>query len=373
MSFYIVFLEILISIWYLKDVVLNEENSLFVMIFILLVYLCLKVLYYIFKEKKYSIMILLSSLILILIFGISIYTPILYFLGFTVIQFINRYKKALAPYTLSCLILSVIIVPEYLESYMLLTIFSIVLTLISENSNDNIFVLKEKLQNGHDDIEKLKLASLNKTQYDLNLLHTSRLEERNDIAQKLHDELGHTLSGSAMQLEAALMILDKDASKSENMIETVIRNLRDGTEAIRKILKRIKPETASMTIQTLKLLIDDTELKSGVKINLIYDSEIADLTFRTWQVITENIREALTNMMKYADATKCQIKFERLNKFYKVTVKDNGNGALIVKQNMGILGMKERLSDLNGQLIVDGSDGFTVIMLIPIERKLDGN
>lgn len=373
MSFYIVFLEILITIWYLKDVVLNEENSLFAMIFILLVYLCLKVLYYIFKEKKYSIIILLSSLILILIFGISIYTPILYFLGFTAIQFMNRYKKGFAPYTLSCLILSVMIAPEYLESYLLITIFSIVLALLSENSNDNISVLKQKLQNRHDDIEKLKLASLNKTQYDLNLLHTSRLEERNDIAQKLHDELGHTLSGSAMQLEAALMVLDKDTSKSENMIETVISNLRDGTEAIRKILKRIKPETASMTIQTLKVLIDDTELKSGVKINLIYDSEISDLTYRTWQVITENIREALTNMMKYADATKCQIKFERLNKFYKITVKDNGNGALIIKQNMGILGMKERLSDLSGQLIVDGSDGFTVIMLIPIERKQDGN
>ena len=373
MSFNIVFLEIMISIWYLKDVVLNQENSLFVVIFILLVYLCLKVLYYIFKEKRYSIIILMSSLILILSFGISIYSPILYFLGFTAFQFVNRYKKGLAPYTLSCLVLGVMIPLEYLESYMLISLFSIVLTLISENSNDNILVLNQKLEDKHDVIENLKLASLNKTQYDLNLLHTSRLEERNDIAQKLHDELGHTLSGSAMQLEAALMVLDKDTFKSKNMIETVISNLREGTEAIRKILKRIKPETASMTIQTLKVLIDDTELKSGVKINLIYDSEIAELTYKTWQVITENIREALTNMMKYANATKCQVKFERLNKFYKITVKDNGNGALIIKQNMGLLGMKERLSELRGQLIVDGSDGFSVIMLIPIERIQDAN
>ena len=373
MGFYIVFLEIMITIWYLKDVFLSKSNSLFVMIIILLGYLCLKVLYYILKEKKYSVIIKISILGFLLTFGIFMYSPLLYFIGFTSFQFLYPLKKEMAPYAMSCLVLGVTVSPEYLESFILITVFGILMMQLSKKSKDKILVLKEKLQNKQDDVEELKLASSNKKQYDLNLLHTSRLEERNDIAQKLHDELGHTLSGSVMQLEAALLVLSKDTSKSKNMIEIVINNLRDGSEAIRNILKRIKPETASITIQTIKVLIDETELKSGVKINLIYDSEITDLTYKTWQVIIENIKEALTNMMKYAHATKCQVKFERLNKFYKITVRDNGIGAMIIKQNMGLQGMKERLLDLKGQLIVDGSDGFSVIMLIPIERKQHGN
>ncbi|MBI9010711.1 MAG: hypothetical protein JEZ08_00660 [Clostridiales bacterium] len=373
MGFYIVFLELMITIWYLKDVFLNKSNSLFVMIIILLSYLCLKVLYYILREKNYSIIIEISTLVFLITFGILMYSPLLYFLGFTLVQFTSSYKKELAPFAMSCLILCVTVSLEYIESFILITVFGVLMTLFVKSSDNKIFDLKEKLQNRQDDVENLKLASLNKKQYDLNLLHTSRLEERNDIAQKLHDELGHTLSGSVMQLEAALLVLSKDTSKSKSMIETVINSLRDGSEAIRNILKRIKPETASLTIQTIKVMIDETELRSGVKINLIYDSEITDLTYKTWQVIIENIKEALTNMMKYAHATKCQIKFERLNKFYKITVIDNGVGARVIKQNMGLQGMKERLLDLKGQLIVDGSEGFSVIMLIPIERKQDGN
>ncbi|MCG8483876.1 MAG: histidine kinase, partial [Clostridia bacterium] len=206
--------------------------------------------------------------------------------------------------------------------------------------------------------------------FELNKENALKIEERNSIAQKLHDELGHTLSGSTMQIEAALMLLDKDEDKSKHMLRTVIRNLREGTDSTRRILRNIKPETASMNIQTIKLLVFETQEKSGISIDLIYDHDIVFLDHTMWYVITINVKEALTNLMKYSQATKCAIKFESLNQRYKVSINDNGIGCQNIKQGMGLSGMEERIHQVGGQLIVDGSDGFSIIMLLPLEKGM---
>lgn len=50
----------------------------------------------------------------------------------------------------------------------------------------------------------------------------------------------------------------------------------------------------------------------------------------------------------------------------KVEVIDNGIGATYIKKGIGITGMEERTATLNGTVIVDGTDGFSVTMLFPI-------
>ena len=46
-------------------------------------------------------------------------------------------------------------------------------------------------------------------EYNKQIIYTSQLQERNNIAQEIHDKLGHSISGSLMQLEAAKLIMDK--------------------------------------------------------------------------------------------------------------------------------------------------------------------
>lgn len=70
--------------------------------------------------------------------------------------------------------------------------------------------------------------------------------------------------------------------------------------------------------------------------------------------------------MKYADATVISIDIHVLNKMVKVQVKDNGKGATLVKKGLGIMGMEERTASVNGKIIVDGTSGFSVTMLLPI-------
>jgi len=51
----------------------------------------------------------------------------------------------------------------------------------------------------------------------------------------------------------------------------------------------------------------------------------------------------------------------------KAEVSDNGHGAFIVKKGLGICGMEERSGRIGGKVVVDGSKGFSVITLLPME------
>ena len=85
-----------------------------------------------------------------------------------------------------------------------------------------------------------------------------------------------------------------------------------------------------------------------------------------WKVIQENLTEAMTNALKYSQATTISIEIQVLNAMIKVVVKDNGKGMEKIKKGLGIIGMEERTASINGKVITDGTNGFSVTMLIPI-------
>ncbi|WP_164958210.1 histidine kinase dimerization/phosphoacceptor domain-containing protein [Clostridium estertheticum] len=78
--------------------------------------------------------------------------------------------------------------------------------------------------------------------------YMSQLEERNKIAQEIHDNIGHTLSGGIMQLEGAKLLLDIDLPKSKSMVQSTINVLREGMDNIRITLKNIKPPFQSKIV-----------------------------------------------------------------------------------------------------------------------------
>jgi signal transduction histidine kinase len=56
-----------------------------------------------------------------------------------------------------------------------------------------------------------------------------------------------------------------------------------------------------------------------------------------------------------------------LNKLIRVEVKDNGSGADKIKKGLGIIGMEERAASIHGKVIIDGTNGFSVTTLLPID------
>ncbi|MDP4144622.1 MAG: histidine kinase [Bacillota bacterium] len=208
---------------------------------------------------------------------------------------------------------------------------------------------------------------LDKTeQYEAQIKYTSVLEERNRISQEIHDKIGHTISASLMQLEAAKLLLSKDADRAFAMVQNVIDVLRNGSEGIRSTLRNIKPKSEQMGFNKLKLMVEEFQAKNSISTQLLYSGDLEKIAYFQWKIILDNVGEALTNCVKHSDASTVKVKIEVLNKIVKAEVKDDGNGNLNIIKSLGLLGMEERTENAGGKLLIHGESGFSIITLLNI-------
>ena len=203
-------------------------------------------------------------------------------------------------------------------------------------------------------------------EYESQIKYVSQLEERNKIAQEIHDNIGHTLSASLMQLEAAKLVMKNDPEKSNGLIQSTIGVLREGMENIRDSLRSIKPPAEQLGINRLKLILDEFMVNNHIRTFLYYSGNLDMISYFQWKVMTENINEALTNVLKHSNASEIKVTVEVLNKFIKLEIRDNGIGSLKIKKGLGITGMEDRVQNMGGKVIIDGSKGFSIIVLLPI-------
>ena len=360
----VLFTKLLILIAFIMRYAYGKLSLSYMGMFILLLMVAMNV-FMVFLDKKYKTFILF--LLIAITIYLSIYIDILFliFIPINTYELLSKYTDELIYYLLP-LVLTYIIKDTNLKTeYFIVTTLSFVICYRELYNKERIafFANENELlkENNYKLCEKIDKMNI----YDEQLAYTSQLEERNKISQQIHDKVGHTIAGSLMQLEAAKLLVEKDKDKSTAVIGKVIETLRDGLEDIRIIVRKLKPKTEQIGINRIKLIISKFQLET-LKIYFTYDEEVDKIRLPMWKVIEENIIEALTNVAKYSKATRVNISIEKFNKFIKVSIKDNGVGRDKINKGMGIIGMEERTYDLNGKFIIDGSDGFSIIMIFPI-------
>ncbi|HAP43447.1 MAG: hypothetical protein A2087_02000 [Spirochaetes bacterium GWD1_61_31] len=202
----------------------------------------------------------------------------------------------------------------------------------------------------------------------------TRLEERERLAQNLHDQLGHTITGSIMQLEAAGLLLTDDPTRATLIIDRASDTLREGLAAIRLSLKAIKPECSTLGRQRLQAQLDDFSARHGLATELVLEGDAAAVTAAVWQAAEENLREALTNLLRHSSASRFSCRISVLNRVCKIEFRDDGqlSGPLPVP-GMGLEGIEARTRHAGGNLIVDTSRGFSLIMLFAKGGPEDGH
>jgi len=359
--------DLVLTLLFIRDLfVLSRINEPLPLI-LLTVYFALKLLLHVLEERK------LKSYLLVLINVFLVITAVyevklIVFLPFNLLHHYSINKRV-GPFLLAIVYYYFHIDLQLQDDYIIYTLLAMIVVYQDYTNSRVNTKLKDNLEKYKDKYNsKLIEEEASKIMND-NLVYQSQLEERNHLAQQLHDELGHTLAGNIMRLEAIKLSLEQ--SKSKELLEEVIDNLRTGMDAIRSILKNIKPEKSSLNISGIKSML--SEIKD-IDFHLDYSSDISLITIPMWKVINTNIKEAVTNMLKYSEAKNCKITFERMNTLYKVTIVDDGIGCSNIKPGIGITGMQQRMIELDGQLILDGRNGFNLVMIFRVEKEsTDGN
>jgi signal transduction histidine kinase len=198
-------------------------------------------------------------------------------------------------------------------------------------------------------------------------LATSR--ERNRLAREIHDGVGHYLTTIIMQIQAAEAVLDGDRSraidaldKAKNLTQTALADVRRSVAALRSPLEKDGPLTDMLA--NLVSNCQSTGLESELKIN----GTPRQLTPLIVQTCFRTVQEGLNNVQKHANASQVTVLLdfsdpERL----RLRIEDNGSGSQETSGGFGLLGIRERVHLVDGEMETSTSpgQGFALSIEVP--------
>lgn len=195
------------------------------------------------------------------------------------------------------------------------------------------------------------------------------LNERQRLIHEIHDELGHKLTGGLIQMEAAKMIYQANPQQAEQLLSEAIHATRSGIDDIRKILHSQAPASETINLNRIKMELQRFTERYQIRTFFQYFGKVDRLDPLQWKILIGNLKEILTNILKYAEATEVEVHLHVYNGFLRFQVSNNGKRTADYKKGLGILGMEERTAVLEGQLLIDTSQGFTVTTILPFTAK----
>lgn len=343
------------------------ENIPLVLLMVLS-YISVSMLSRIFRTKLISRGFLVSSVVILIISSFTVNQLFILLLVIDILELVSYYAEDFIIRITVTAIPAFMCKKDILPEYILISFFCIFIFLLAEKLLVSLTAQKQANERLRDRNDQLSSRVRAGSEYEGQVRYLSQLEERNSMAQKLHDKVGHTIAGSIIQLEAAGLIIDKDGKKAADMIGNVTNNLKEGMESIRSTLRSIKPPSEQLGLNRLKLILEKFSFDHSIQTSLSNDGSLDVITHQQWSIIMDNTKEALTNALKYSRATNLSVKLNVMNKIVKAEVRDNGVGASSIIKGMGLTGMTERTENAGGKLIVDGSSGFSVIMLLPVSE-----
>jgi two-component system, NarL family, sensor histidine kinase UhpB len=200
---------------------------------------------------------------------------------------------------------------------------------------------------------------------------TAQERERLRIGRALHDEAGQTLTAIALEVERAA---NEGPPAQRERMAALAAQLHASLDEIRRISRDLRPEALDDLglINALIALTSRADRQSGVRIERRLSAQLPPLPTELELVIYRVAQEALTNVLRHAQASRCLIVLERNDGEVELRVSDDGVGmppSRVNAQTIGIEGMRERALLGNGTLDIESHPGrgTQVTLRLPFE------
>ena len=190
--------------------------------------------------------------------------------------------------------------------------------------------------------------------------HLAKLAERERIARDLHDLLGHTLSVIILKSELASKLAERDAERARSEIRDVERISRDALSQVRAAVRGYREGGLIAEIANAG------EALKAAGVELTTDLAQVPLPAPHEAVLSMAMREAVTNVVRHAEARRCRIALESNGNACVLVVSDDGRGGR-EPFGSGLTGMRERVEALGGTLRRDGTSGTTLTITLPMQ------
>lgn len=207
--------------------------------------------------------------------------------------------------------------------------------------------------------QRKKLSGIK--EYVRSVRSTAALEERSRFAARIHDELGHNISGSIILLEGAKYLIAADPERAQAAMQTAIDNLRGGVDSIRKALHEERPNRTGLGLSELKMMLEEFSTSYNIETALETAGDLEEVSVHLWLCIKENLTETLTNTLKHGRASKFTLSIRMYNRALRVGYKDNGVCSGRFSKGLGLEAIEERTAANGGNVLFRSSmEGFSV-------------
>ncbi len=206
----------------------------------------------------------------------------------------------------------------------------------------------------------------------------SQEKERRAIARELHDELGQMLT--ALRIDAVWQSEKLETydpaliDRSREMCKLIDRSI----DEVRAIALRLRPGILDdLGLQAaVEWLVNDFEKRSGVVCTLKTETipVLHNVAATAFYRITQ---EALTNIVRYANAEHVDVQLSLTTDHLQLAIKDDGCGfdesQLLETQGLGLAGIRERAALIGAEVNISSipKQGTTVILLLPLKYIQD--
>ncbi|MFK8016395.1 MAG: sensor histidine kinase [Gammaproteobacteria bacterium] len=209
----------------------------------------------------------------------------------------------------------------------------------------------------HERQTQLADSALRRSQEEVH--HLAQLAERERIARDLHDVVGHTLSMITLKAELASKLLTTDPERGAAELREIAQTSREALASVRETVSGYRKIGLAEQIREAH--------RALASANVTLDTQIDDapLKPRHESMLALLVREAVTNVIRHAAASHCQITLARDAQQLVLTVADNGQG-FGGGEGQGLTGMRERLAALSGQLTIESQQGTRLTARVPL-------
>ncbi|MBN1315646.1 MAG: GAF domain-containing sensor histidine kinase, partial [Anaerolineales bacterium] len=212
---------------------------------------------------------------------------------------------------------------------------------------------------------------------------TSRLQERQRIAQALHDTIAQMLFSIGLEVKKAQALPQIDDS-TRSALNTIGRLSERSSHELRNAilaLRRPEYETGHNLLRLVQDQVDEFRAKSGIAATLLAPLELETLSPPVNEAIYRVVGEALANVYKHSKASVVVIGLHLEDDWITVTIQDDGVGlddlatALPDEDDLrfGIATMRQIVEQARGEFLINNNDdgGVTVRVRLPITIKVE--
>ncbi len=218
-------------------------------------------------------------------------------------------------------------------------------------------------------VEELQVANQQLREYAVQAEELAVTKERNRLAREIHDGLGHYLTTIHIEIQAAQAVMTQDPAKAYSLLEKAQALSEDALADVRSSVSalRASPDENLPLAELIEKLVKTCDMINlGAEFKIVgHPRKVSPQVHLT---LYRAAQESINNIRKHSQASQVWMALDYLDdQRIRLIIQDNGVGAKDLTGGFGLMGLRERVTLLNGELDIKTApkQGFRLEIALP--------